>query len=200
MLAESPSEARPPDPATALHDWLEAEGGPRLIVHRSGQIIWSNVRSRRILGEAVCVSDANGRLTATGRSQQGELQAFLDNLNGGPEIAVVTSPDGAQPPLVIIGCALRLDSGDYLGLRFRQVSDSPRLLFANLTPVYKLTGAERHVVRRLVEGETAEAIGKAQGQSIDTVRTHIRNVYSKIGVSSREALFARIFQYMFWLD
>lgn len=200
MLAVNINEARLPDPAAALQDWLEAEGGPRLIVQRSGQIVWSNARGRRILGEAVCVSGANGQITATGRTQQVELQSFLDNLNGGPEVAVVKSPDGTKPPLVIIGCALRVDSGDYLGLRLRQVSDAPRLLVADLTPAYKLTGAERQVVRRLIEGETAEAISKGQGQSIDTVRTHIRNIYNKIGVSSREALFARVFQYLFWLD
>ena len=189
-----------PDSAVMFQDWLEAEGGPRLIVERSGRVVWSNTRARRILADASCLTAGGGHLSAASRDQQSELREFLHNLNGGPEVAVVTSADGTKPPVVIVGCSLRVDSGDYLGLRLRQVSDTPRLLVANLTPAYKLTGTERQVVRRLIEGETAELISKATGQSIDTVRTHIRNIYNKIGVSSREALFARVFQYLFWLD
>jgi DNA-binding CsgD family transcriptional regulator len=200
MLTQDQADPRLPDPGEAFQDWLEAEGGARLIVERAGRIVWSNTRARRMLSEATCVTGAGGVLSAVNRSQQIQLRTYLDDLNGGPQVSVVMSADETKPPLVIIGCALRLDSGDYLGLRLRQVSDSPRLLVADLTPAYKLTGMERQVVRRLIEGETAEGISKANGQSIDTVRTHIRNIYNKIGVSSREALFARVFQYLFWLD
>jgi len=199
MLAHE--EAAPlVDTGAAFQDWLEAEGGPRLIMERSGRIVWTNARARRILAEGPCLSTVNGQLVAPTRERHQQLRTYLDNLRGGPEVAVLTSADESKPPVVIIGCSLRLDSGDYLGLRLRQVSDTPRMLVADLTPAYKLTGTERQVVRRLIEGETAEAISRANNQSIDTVRTHIRNIYNKIGVSSREALFARVFQYLFWLD
>lgn len=201
MLAEDRDGPRLPEPAAAFEDWLEAEGGQRLIVERSGRIAWSNTRARRYLAEAgACLSSVGGHLTASNRARQAELQTYLEGLNGGPVVSVLTNADETKPPVVIVGCALRVDSGDYLGLRLRQVTDSPRLLIADLTPAYKLTGTERQVVRRLIEGETVETISKANGQSLDTVRTHVRNIYNKIGVSSREALFARVFQYLFWLD
>ncbi len=199
LAADSLPKGPVPD-VEVFQDWLETEGGARLVVERSGRIIWSNARARRLLSEGSCLTMTAGQLVAAHRARHAELRTFLDNLNGGPEVAVLTSGEETKPPVVIIGCALRVDSGDYLGLRIRQVSDAPRLLVADLTPAYRLTGSERQVVRRLVEGETAEAISKANGQSIDTVRTHIRNIYNKIGVSSREALFARVFQYLFWLD
>lgn len=186
--------------AAAFEDWLEAEGGARMIIERSGRIVWSNARARRVLSDGSCLANSGGQLVAASRAQHAELRSFLNGLAGGPEVAVITCADSAKSPVVLIGCTLRLDHGDFLGLRMRQISDNPRLLMADLSPVYRLTGTERQVVRGLIEGDTAEAIAKANGQSIDTVRTHIRNIYNKIGVSSREALFARVFQYLFWLD
>ena len=173
MLNQTAAELRLPDPTAAFTDWLEAEGGARLIVERSGRIAWSNTRARRLLSEKGWLSGAGGELAATARGMQAELQAFLENLNGGPEVKVLADGDETKPPLVIVGCALRVDSGDYLGLRLRQVSDSPRMLLADLTPVYRLTGTERQVVRRLIEGDTVEMISKATGQSLDIFVTEL---------------------------
>lgn len=51
--------------------------------------------------------------------------------------------------------------------------------------------------RLLLQGHTVQEIVEAGSKSPDTIRFHIRNIYQKIGVSSREALFARLRPFLF---
>jgi DNA-binding CsgD family transcriptional regulator len=52
-------------------------------------------------------------------------------------------------------------------------------------------------VRKLLDGLTAEDAAAELTIGIETVRSHIRQIYSKMGVRSREALFQRIMPYCF---
>jgi len=47
----------------------------------------------------------------------------------------------------------------------------------------------------MLNGNTAAAIAANSNISIDTVRTHIRHIYSKIGVASREGMFRQLRPY-----
>ena len=48
-----------------------------------------------------------------------------------------------------------------------------------------LTDRERQVLRELSEGYRYKEIAHRLGVSMDTVRTHVRNLYEKLQVSSR---------------
>lgn len=52
----------------------------------------------------------------------------------------------------------------------------------------KLSEREREVVELLAVGATANEIARALILSFHTVRTHIRNVYTKLGVCNRVEL------------
>jgi DNA-binding CsgD family transcriptional regulator len=51
-----------------------------------------------------------------------------------------------------------------------------------------LTEAERRVVYLIADGHTDKSAAKALGISVNTVGTHLRSVYSKLGVQSRVQL------------
>ena len=55
---------------------------------------------------------------------------------------------------------------------------------------YGLTAREREVCEYLWHGYNSGHIAKALLISGNTARTHIRNIYRKLGVSSREELLA----------
>lgn len=68
----------------------------------------------------------------------------------------------------------------HLRTRARQASVTPAQHMAGF-----LTAREREVLHRLVNGESTAAIGKAMGVTYSTVRTHIQNVLTKLGVHSK---------------
>ena len=55
-----------------------------------------------------------------------------------------------------------------------------------------LTRREFDVVEQLLRGATAVEVASMLGLSFHTVRTHIRNVYEKLGVANRVELVNRL--------
>ena len=53
---------------------------------------------------------------------------------------------------------------------------------------YELTSRESDVLRYLAMGYSADAVSEKLGISWNTVRTHSRNIYTKMGVHSRQEL------------
>ncbi len=50
-----------------------------------------------------------------------------------------------------------------------------------------LTPAEREIARLIAEGFGVTEIARIRSLSVNTVKTHTRSIYSKIGVTGREA-------------
>jgi DNA-binding CsgD family transcriptional regulator len=61
-----------------------------------------------------------------------------------------------------------------------------------LDKVFRLTASEHRILMLMLDGLTAEELSQRLGSSLDTVRTHIRNIYGKLKVTSREGLFSRL--------
>jgi DNA-binding NarL/FixJ family response regulator len=55
-----------------------------------------------------------------------------------------------------------------------------------------LTGRELQIAVLIAQGFQKRAVGRRLGISVLTVSTHLRRIYSKLGVSRRSALAARI--------
>ena len=60
--------------------------------------------------------------------------------------------------------------------------------------VEKLSGREREVLEHLARGGSYKEIASALSVSIDTVRAHIKGIYSKLHVHSRGEAVARFLQ------
>ena len=61
-----------------------------------------------------------------------------------------------------------------------------------LREFYKLTKSQCNVVAQLLEGNSVEAAADNLHVSINTVRTHLRAIYSKLGVNNKTQLLQRI--------
>ncbi len=70
-------------------------------------------------------------------------------------------------------------------LRLRRIEERQRM-----ARFWSLTGREQEVLARLVAGEQAEAIAAQSFVSVATVRSHIRAILLKLGVSSQLAAVA----------
>jgi len=60
-------------------------------------------------------------------------------------------------------------------------------------PVPRLTPRQHDLLRLLAAGHTNSQIARRLGISAGTVRTHLENIYDKLGVSSRTAAVTRAF-------
>lgn len=67
-----------------------------------------------------------------------------------------------------------------------------RHCYRHLDEAFQLTRAEHRVLQDLLAGNEAELLSAQLGVSIETTRSHIKNIYTKVGVKSRERLFARL--------
>ena len=58
--------------------------------------------------------------------------------------------------------------------------------------LFRLTRRQRDVLALLVSGVAAETLADELDITVDNARTHIRTIYQKLGVKSREELFAKV--------
>ncbi|GMU87472.1 MAG: DNA-binding response regulator [Ignavibacteriales bacterium] len=56
---------------------------------------------------------------------------------------------------------------------------------------YGLTKRENEILNYLVDGKTAPEIGKITFTSVQTVQTHIKNIYTKVQVNTRSGLVSK---------
>ena len=71
-------------------------------------------------------------------------------------------------------------------------NQKPTLSVASLRAVLGLTSAEARAAIALAEGKSPEEIAAAQGNTILTVRTHLRNAMGKTGISRLPELVALV--------
>ncbi|WP_292106882.1 helix-turn-helix transcriptional regulator [Brevundimonas sp.] len=152
-----------------------------------------------LAGDALSRSDseiqiAGGHFAFSDKARTGSLRAFLASESFG---AAGWSYRRACGSIVVIHVewlppALG-DAGDPpVALTFQPADLSERYVWADFAPYFDITRSEAAIVKRLIGGQTPLAVAEALNVSIETVRTHIRRIYNKLGVSSREQLFATI--------
>jgi DNA-binding CsgD family transcriptional regulator len=71
-----------------------------------------------------------------------------------------------------------------------------RLKLEAFAQTNRLTPAEARVIAMIVDGEDSSAIAAALHISLETLRTHVKHAYRKVGVSSRGELFARALDFV----
>ena len=85
------------------------------------------------------------------------------------------------------------DGGRLIGLTFRMdVPESDATRYRGLGEAFGLTNAESKVLARLLDGRMAEEAAVDLGVGIETIRSHIRQIYGKLAVRSREAMFRQV--------
>lgn len=79
-----------------------------------------------------------------------------------------------------------------VALMFRPADQTAEYIWADFGAILGLTPAEATVVKRTIAGDRAQVIATDLGVTLETVRTHIKRIYQKLDISSREQLFSKI--------
>lgn len=66
----------------------------------------------------------------------------------------------------------------------------------HLTKQYKLSGTEKHIVYLIALGHTPQEIAEIRERSLETVRTQIKNLMHKVGVTRVNNLVIEVYRYI----
>jgi DNA-binding CsgD family transcriptional regulator len=162
-----------------------------VLTDRDGRVLHMNSRAGTLIEAQDGLRLLDGRIAAVSSGADARMRRAIASVldsNG-----AATAPE--QYVLVPVPCTHRaIQVFVTLALRGPQRTGDCRsavlLLYAPsrlsmaatvLMDLYGLTPAEAHVARGLVAGERPASIGAATGTSLNTVRTHIKKIFTKSG-------------------
>ncbi len=175
--------------------WLARDELPRVLVGDGLTLLWANDAARRFLADEVDLEIRDNLLSTYNRGLQPHLAAFVADCSPDLQTLCLPREQGCGHILFRARQVAVRDGRRFVGISFHRSGSDFVERYADLKTAFQLTAAEHRVLERMLEGATADEISSAVGLSIETIRTHIRNIYTKVGVASRERLFARLRPY-----
>lgn len=179
---------------SSLSGLLERAGLGVLFLDRQGRVLEVNGRARALLATGHTLAECDGRLRASWRDDEARLGRLLsacceDGVGGTMTLRSAVNGNGAGAgPLVLHACPVPpdLSSFDSRGIAAQVLltepeagpTVDPRLV----AEAYDLTRTESQVAALLAEGRTVAEIVASTGRKESTVRWHVRNLHSKLGV------------------
>lgn len=175
-----------------LLKWSMGRFHPLFIVTPGLRLLDLNLAGERLLQSDGEILVTSGQFCFADKTRTAQLKACLDS--GGTGTA---------------GWSYRRADGEFVVVHIEWLPSDPvdeeslvaltfpphhvaRYVWAEFAHHFDLTRSEAAIAKRLVEGQTPTVVAEELGLSIETVRTHIRRTYNKLGISCREQLFSAI--------
>lgn len=172
--------------------WIDGDPLPRCLVNAALELVWANPPARSHFLKGRDIECYDGVITP---SDPTRLAAFSDFVLGcGRELSTFCLPrDNDDGFLLFRAREVSRHGGQrFFGIAFHPSEPSAKWHYADLNIAFQLTPSEIKVVEKLAEGHTTDEIASGMRISIATVRSHLKHVYAKLEVTSREGLFSRI--------
>ena len=166
--------------------WLGYDAQPRLMVDSHLHIVWHNLAGATLLAARHEIESVQGMLRTTNRALRACFADFIKSAHEDLSTWQLARADGQG---FLLLRATRLQD-DIVGLTAVRTGADHAQRFVDLDRAFNLTASEHRVLIGLLSGEEADKLARLHGVSLETTRTHIRNVYAKMGVNSRESMFA----------
>ncbi|GAA4770189.1 hypothetical protein GCM10023219_15870 [Stakelama sediminis] len=192
QLAQSRGDENASHITAAALNWLACEENARMLVSGALKIVWANPCALDLLDGRTGVEDREGFLFFEQASVQRALLTFARGTDN-PTATMVAQLDGGN--LVLHARRLTVGDGQVVGLTMMHDNGGFVPRYVALDIVFGLTPAEHDVLQSIVVGKTVATIADEGGIAPGTVRSHIRQIYAKLDVSSREQLLFRLSPY-----
>jgi DNA-binding CsgD family transcriptional regulator/PAS domain-containing protein len=189
---------------TLYRQVLDALSVAVLIVDGSGRLVYANALADAILSKGDFIAFQNGHVRARrGEGMPDYLQpAIARAAQGAGSLGI----SGIGVPLVgnegerASAYVLPLDGNDLRGemspghaaIFIAQRKEQQPMAVEILRTIFGLTPSEAKVAYAMALGEAPGTVAEAQGTTVNAVRYHLKNAYSKVGVSDKTALAARV--------
>lgn len=180
--------------ASAALCWIAAETRARVLVRSDLTVVWHNEAARDLLGPATGIGIADGSLACGATSTARTLVDYLSSL--GPKLKTLAIPrDDNKARLLLRGRMVKAEDESLYAIELATDGRDIAAEYRDVDTSFGLTRAEHRVVLGMLEGRQVIALADHLCVSIDTVRTHVRRIYAKLGVGSREEMFALLASY-----
>jgi DNA-binding CsgD family transcriptional regulator len=168
-----------------LADWLDEERSARMIVNDRNEVLWLSQAALQMVGREGVFTICAGQLVGAPPG----LPALIAQLlaPGAPVSPVCLVIEGQGESWIVWARRIAGEAQNAVGLTFRRRGANE---FRALADTHALTPTEARILDLMLAGRETGAIARALHISIETLRTHLKNVYRKLHVSSRGELFA----------
>ncbi len=196
-----------PHVTTALRTWLrlrEAEGRVAglaaaldslltgiILLDRARRVVWMNLHAHAIVARRDGLAVHDGHLVGANQAQTNALRSILCSMDTPNRHATLARPSGSAPLLVT---ALRASADAFPGSAAESmvlISDGSHAgsgLDNYLRHVWKLTKAEAALACAIADGKSLQEVSDATSVSIETLRSHLKRIFHKVGAHSQSDL------------
>jgi DNA-binding CsgD family transcriptional regulator len=173
------------------------------IVAQGGRLVHANAIADKLLADNHFVSLRNRNLVAAHRESEKNLEdAIARAISGDAALGLrgigvpLSNSDGERSSAYVLPIAGNNVRGE-LGLGHAAVFIAQRgeqqpMAIEILRTIFDLTPTEARVAHAVSLGGSPESIAVSSGSTIDTVRTHLKNIYIKTDVKDKTALAAKV--------
>ncbi|MFG1301292.1 helix-turn-helix transcriptional regulator [Xanthobacter sp. V3C-3] len=184
--------------AKAMAEALAQSGLPAAVLRGRGRLYATNALFDALMPGLV--QDGPSRLQVSSQAADrlfAEAAASIQSGGAGRRVYSIPVPaDGAgRAPAILHLLPVRREAYDVLNsasalLIVTSVDRSTVPTAEVVAGLFDLTPAEARVARRIAEGATVDAIAIEHGLSRETVRTHLKQTFAKVGVTRQAELAA----------
>ncbi len=168
--------------------WCVGSRTPAILAALDGAVLWCNEAALAVLADRDHFYVRSGKLTCADPTKETAFRAFMDQDRR--DVATWVSEGDAS--MLILAREAIVGPEPRFGLTLHPAAAEAPCVWADFGSVMGLTTSEARIAQKLIEGGRADAIARDVGVGLETVRTHIRRIYNKLGVGSREELFSRL--------
>lgn len=180
--------------STGILSKLDFYDCPKVQVDGSERVIQANEESRKVVNAHPVLKMSGGKLTAKTRADATRLrhaiqEAQLDIKGGNARLPVPLifgEESGADHPLCWIAI---------LDMKIVVLLDDIRLIETTIesaAKLYGLTATQMRVAEEIAKGKDLNSIANTLKVSTNTVRTHVKRMFERVGVNSQKALMKRL--------
>lgn len=178
------------DASEAVAEWAGADPARRFIVTQNLTVVWASDSGHKFLDDGVVLHRAGSTMRLTDHSLQSALNDLVAHADDQFSTWHMTRP-GEQVQLLFV--ARRISPGSELvGLKMQDTSPGFKPQWANFAGAFSLTPAEYRVSLLLLDGNSVDRAATLLGLGEATVRSHVKRLYLKLEVTSKEEMFRRM--------
>lgn len=177
--------------AGALASWIDEEALPRLIVGPDRHIHWMSAGARRLLESGGPFHLEDGRIAVTGRAFGSMLEKLIAEARR-PQGACAVA-EGQAACWVLRASPIGAVEEGLIGISLRE-RGSRR--FGLLGSIHGLTPMQGKVIEMMLQGQETHEVAAQLNISMATLRSHLKEAYRKLRVTSRAELFVSAVDFM----